>query len=83
FTQAARKHKIGKARVVYVMCNSYVVAELSGPPDGEQRYLFLGDDHTGRAIEVVAIEQNNQWLILHAMDLRAKFKAIYEQGKMP
>jgi len=43
FTQSARRHKIGKARVRQVLANPLVV--------------------------------------IHAMDLRPKFRALYEEGK--
>jgi len=80
-TQAARKHRVGKARIVDVMTNPYVITELESTKGGDQRIMFLGDDHTGRALEVVAIRQDDRCLVVHAMDLRKKFRAAYEEGR--
>ena len=44
--------------------------------------MFLGDDDTGRALEVGAVEVHEDLLlVIHVMDLREKFRGSYEQGK--
>ena len=43
--------------------------------------MILGDDDTSRALDVIAVEEDDVLLVIHAMDLRPKFRALYEQGK--
>lgn len=45
------------------------------------RVLVLGDDATGRALEVIAIEEEGRLIVIHAMDLRRKYQHLYEAGK--
>lgn len=81
---SARKHKIGRARAKYVIEHPYIVIAQRPPVDSpvqDPRLIFLGDDHTDRALEVVAIETKTGLLVIHAMDLRTKWRAEYERGK--
>ena len=50
FTQTARGHKIGKARVRQVLANPVVVDRIVEEHDPKVRLLILGDDDTGRAL---------------------------------
>ena len=81
FTQSARRHKIGKARVRQVLANALVIDRIVEDQDPRVRLLFLGDDDTGRALEVIAVEDDGVLIVIHAMDLRPKFRALYEEGK--
>ncbi|CAB5005175.1 unannotated protein [freshwater metagenome] len=83
FTQSARRHKIGKARVRQVLANPVVVDRIVEVHDPRVRLLILGDDDTGRALEVIAVEEDEVFVVIHAMDLRQKFRALYEEGKRP
>ena len=83
FTQSARRHKIGKARVRQVLANPVVVDRIVEEHDPRVRLLILGDDDTGRALEVIAVEEDEVLVVIHAMDLRQKFRALYEEGKRP
>lgn len=83
FTQSARRHKIGKARVRQVPANPVVVDRIVEEHDPRVRLLILGDDDTGRALEVIAVEEDEILVVIHAMDLRQKFRALYEEGKRP
>ena len=81
FTRSARKHRVGRARVVYVVEHPCVVVRQIRP-DEREVVMFLGDDDTGRALEVGAVEVSEDLLlVIHAMDLRDKFRGPYEQGK--
>jgi len=82
-TQSARRHKIGKARVRQVLANPVVVDRIVEEHDPRVRLLILGDDDTGRALEVIAVEEDEVFVVIHAMDLRQKFRALYEEGKRP
>lgn len=81
FAQSARRHRIGKARARHVVQHpraQFVVPDSNGRDD---RILFLGDDQTGRALEVMAVELADERLyVIHAMDLRDKYRAAYEEG---
>lgn len=83
FTPAARRHKIGKARVRQVLANPLVVERIVAEQDPRVRLLILGDDESGRALEVIAVEEDDVLVVIHAMDLRPKFRALYEEGKRP
>lgn len=81
FTKSARKHRVGRARAVYVVEHAYAVVRQTRP-DRSEVVMFLGDDNTGRALEVGAVEASeNLLLVIHVMDLREKFRNSYEQGK--
>ena len=45
--------------------------------------LILGGDDTGRALKVIAVEEDEVFVVIHAMDLRQKFRALYEEGERP
>lgn len=83
FTQSARRHKIGKAGVRQVLANPVVVDRIVEEHDPRVRLLILGDDDTGRALEVIAVEEDEILVVIHAMDPRQKFRALYEEGKRP
>jgi hypothetical protein len=81
FTKSARKHRVGRARAVHVVEHPNAVLRQIRP-DQPDVVMFLGDDDTGRALEVAAIEiGENRLLVIHVMDLREKFREPYEQGK--
>ena len=51
-------------------------------PDPPDVVMCLGDDDTGRALEVGAVEVSEDLLlVIHPMDLRDKFRGPYEKGK--
>jgi hypothetical protein len=80
FARSARKHKVGRARVLQVIDDPVVEArtQVSGFDD---RLVFLGADATGRLLEVMAVELvDGTLLVIHAMDLRAKWRTLYEEG---
>ena len=54
------------------------------PPanDQDERLLFLGDDESGVALEVVAVElASGDLYVIHAMPLRDRYRAEYEEAK--
>jgi hypothetical protein len=83
FTQSARRHKIGKTRVRQVLADPVVVDRIVEEHDPRVRLLILGDDDTGRALEVIAVEEGDLLIVIHAMDLRQKYRALYDEGKRP
>jgi hypothetical protein len=82
FTQAARKHKVGKFRVRHVVEKPYAVFTIPAPDDqSDDRTLYLGDDPTGRALEVLTVPIEGGELVIHVMDLRAKYRSVYDTAK--
>lgn len=71
FTQAARKHRIGRASVRYVM--STVIPAGTATTQGNQAWIYTGADERGRELEVIAVEigpqrgQRPYLLVIHAM----------------
>ncbi|MGH3832103.1 MAG: hypothetical protein ACRDRS_16935 [Pseudonocardiaceae bacterium] len=47
----------------------------------DDRTLYLGDDQTGRALEVLTVPPEDGELVIHAMDLRAKYRSSYDAAK--
>lgn len=81
FTQSARKHRIGRARVRQVLADPVAEATLAAGSDPQERLVFPGDDASGRALEVMAVRTDRGLLVIHAMDLRPKWRHLFEEGK--
>ncbi len=80
FATSARRHKVGKARALDVIRNPRATFAVPGPEGRDERIVFLGDDHTGRALEVMAVElADGSLYVIHVMDLRDKYRPFYEQ----
>lgn len=86
FARSATKHRISRQRSLYVIehCGLPFV-DLhwdSADPGVEQRVVFVGDDLEGVALEVVAVErEGDEFLVIHAMDLRDRFRGLYEEAR--
>lgn len=78
--RSSRKHKVGRARALHALLNAVAVVEVERP-DGSKMLMHLGDDETGRALEVGVIIEDDVMIVLHVMDLRNRFRAHYEAGK--
>ena len=73
FTQSARKHRIGKARAMYVI-NHYPPTFIAGEEDGEDQQVWIGQDDRGLELEIVALVLPSYLLVTHVMptDLRRR-----------
>lgn len=66
FASSARKHRIGKAHVLYVMESCEPMAVLTS--DGEDRkLLWIGFDERGLELAVIALELSEFILVIHVM----------------
>jgi hypothetical protein len=66
FAQSARKHRIGKARVNYVMeNNSHIV--ISSQDGGKVQWLWIAKDDRGLELEIVAVVLELYVLVTHVM----------------
>ena len=68
FTRSARKHRVGKARVLAAMRDAgepeRVPASSAGLSD---RLVWIGRDERGVELEVIAVERPDGLLVIHAM----------------
>ena len=66
FAQSARKHRIGKARVNYVMENySYTV--ISSQDGKKVQWVWIAQDDRGLELEIVAVVLDRYLLVTHVM----------------
>jgi hypothetical protein len=64
-----------------VIANPVVEITVAGEEGQEDRLVYLGDDATGRALEVMAVPIEAGILVIHVMGLRPKWRPLYEEGK--
>lgn len=86
WARAATKHRILRERSRYVIENSGLRFEQDPPVDAPEsaslRLVFLGDDEEGIALEVMAVElEDDTLLVIHAMPLRDRYRKQYEEAK--
>ena len=69
FTQASRRHKIGRAHVRHVMATTQPTPITTNR--GAEGWLYVGPDDRGRVVEVIAvITEADSLLVVHAMPYR-------------
>lgn len=87
FARSATRHRISRERSLYVIEQGgvqFVERRRSenwdyGP---DKRVFFFGDDLEGVALEVVAAEnEEEEFTVIHAMNLRNKYLELYEEAK--
>ncbi|HET8956456.1 MAG TPA: hypothetical protein VFN18_12430 [Solirubrobacterales bacterium] len=85
FARSATKHRISRERSLYVIehCGFQMVERHDAVNSGvDQRVVFVGDDLEGVALEVFAAERNEEeFLVIHAMNLRTHLRSLYEEAK--
>lgn len=82
FARSARKHRIAAGRARQVVAEPFVVVPVPAREGlRDAMWMYLGDDATGRALEVGVFATDELLLVAHVMDLRAKFRPLYEQAK--
>lgn len=64
-----------------VLADPVVVLTVPATGGRQGRIVFLGDDATGRALEVMAVTTEQGLLVIHAMDLRRKWRRHYEEAR--
>ena len=42
---------------------------------------YLGDDETGRPLEIMTVPLEDGELVIHVMDLRTKYRSAYDAAK--
>jgi hypothetical protein len=86
FARSATRHRISRERSLYVIekCGVQFVERRWNPTDSdmERRVGFFGDDLEGVALEVVAAElEEEEFMVIHAMNLRDSNRAYYEEAR--
>jgi hypothetical protein len=86
WARSATRHRISRERSAFVVehCGMQRVDRHRNPADTgvDQHVLFLGDDLEGVALEVIAAERDEEeFLVIHAMNLRQRFLGLYEEAK--
>jgi hypothetical protein len=86
FARSATRHRISRQRSLHVIehCGFQIVKHHQSPAcsEREQRVVFMGDDLEGVALEVMAAERSEEeFLVIHAMDLRDRFIGFYEEAR--
>lgn len=86
FARSATKHRISRERSLYVIehCGIQFTDRHRNPADSgvHQRIYFLGNDLEEVALEVVAVELDEEdFRVIHAMVLRNRFCGLYEEAR--
>jgi hypothetical protein len=81
WVRSSTKHRISRERSRYVVEQAQMRFIVEDPVRG-RRLIYVGDDQAGVALEVVAIELDDDELaIIHAMKLRKKFIGMYWEAR--
>ena len=87
FARSATKHRISRERSLYVIeqCGIQFIERRRSENWGhgpDKRVFFFGDDLEGVRLEVVAAEtEEEEFTVIHAMNLRNRFLAFYEEAR--
>lgn len=88
FARSATKHRISRERSLYVIeqCGFQVIDHRRGRAprhSRDKRVLFLGDDLESVALEILAAEneEKGEFTVIHAMNLRPRFRELYEEAR--
>ena len=77
FTRSATKHRISHGRSAHVIEHYRAVGLVAATATEPERFVFVGDDAGGVALEVIAIPLAvDGLLVIHAMRLRPKYSHI-------
>ncbi len=64
FSQAARKHRIGKAHAFYVMVTAPVIEETDSK-SGDPALIWVGRDARGVELTIVVVEKETYFVVTH------------------
>ncbi len=86
WARSATRHRISRARSRYVIEHCILRFREEAPSGAlgrtDPRLVFLGDDSDGVALEVLAVElEDESLLVIHAMELRRRYQGKYEEAK--
>ena len=73
FTQSARKHRIGRARALYVLEHYLPMVVIDGKKS-DQSFRWIGKDDRGIELEVIAVATPQYLLVIHVMPYQYRRK---------
>jgi uncharacterized DUF497 family protein len=84
-----RRHRVTRRQVQHVIDHAGLIFLQPAPSSStlqDPRLVYLGDDQTGTAIEVMAVEVHTSrgedaLMVIHAMPMREKYRTHYEEAK--
>ena len=83
WARSATKHRVSKSRSRFVIehCGwTFEVPPMRGT--SASRVVFLGDDAEGCPLEVMAVKlEDGDLLVIHAMEIRERYRPLYEEAK--
>ena len=74
FTKSARNHRIGRRHALHVIDNPTAVLAGLTSPEGEELFMYLGTDETGRPLEVGLILEGDDIVVIHVMPMRKRWR---------
>jgi hypothetical protein len=86
FARSATRRRIPRTSTRYVIEHCGLHFEQSPPPDsagaGDTRLVFVGDAPEGAALEVMAVElENDELLLIRSMPMLELYRTAYEEAK--
>jgi len=77
--ESAYKHDVTTESIMYCLFHSSNDILIAHPP---AKRVIVGFDHNGNALEIVAIEDEEQdrMVVIHAMKLRKKHYHLLQEG---
>lgn len=66
FTRSSRKHRVGRTNARHVIETMPPTISIH-PATGAQLLSWIGNDHRGRELEIVAVDRPDCLLVIHVM----------------
>lgn len=77
WAKSAAKHRISRSRSGHVVKTTDTIIRQPAAADSalaDDRIVFLGPDPNGVLLEVIAVELEEDLLIIHAMKMRPQYR---------
>jgi hypothetical protein len=84
WARSATKHRISRQRSLHVIRHAglcFCEGEYADESSWDPRFVFLGPDEDGHALEVIAVAPaDGSLIVIHAMPLRERWQGWYLEG---
>jgi hypothetical protein len=81
WARSATRHRVPRARTLYVLQQAGVCFQDGTGRKGGPRFYFFGDDENERPLEVATSERDDgKLLVVHSMPLRERFEERYTEA---
>ena len=78
FARSSRSHHIGRGRMIQVLLAPQAIWRFPHERADEYKVMVVGEDDTGRKFELIVVVTADELLVIHAMDLRKKWRWLHE-----